>query len=84
MKFRIGDRVAVYGFAYCKGAPVRVVYGDKAKVVSCDDDSFFRFAVSFDASPYMQHEVHPKQCRRLRNKALGGWSATNEKDAFRY
>lgn len=71
MKFKIGDRVAVYGFrpteigTACSG---RIVYSRKDRgtvsTITADDE----LVVDFDGGTVA--EVHPKQCRLLKKKPL--------------
>ena len=58
-KFKIGDRVRVYGHQDCGASPVYTV-------VVADD---FGIAVSLTPNS-TRHCVHPKQCRRLKKKKV--------------
>lgn len=64
MKFKVGDRVAVYGSSrgdalFSEGARAVIVAGP-------DSESFLE--IQFEAGAREKGLVHPKQCRRLVKK----------------
>jgi hypothetical protein len=65
-KFKIGDRVAVYGEILGVKSPADRKLGTVAAVAK-DGDLRVRFEEEFDGD--REWYVHPKQCRRLKPKA---------------
>jgi hypothetical protein len=65
-KFKVGDRVAVYGFRPRKTGSGTHFYswGDRGEVIEIVNDD--EIVVQFDDGT--EGEVHPKQCRKLKSK----------------
>jgi hypothetical protein len=65
MEFKVRDRVAVYG---CGSGSSTFWFGQKGSIVEITEDSML--IVSPDDFRNERHCVHPKQCRKLKNKEL--------------
>ena len=65
MKFKVGDRVAVYGYVSRYGRSYR---GARGEVVGFDTNNFLLVTFDQDSIEKSSYSAHPKQCRRLVKK----------------
>jgi hypothetical protein len=76
MKFKVGDRVRVYGAVAPKdGGSVKYAEGEKGRIVFIEPNGSMElfmdlsFTDVYLLNPNSLNEIHPRQCRLLKPKA---------------